>query len=94
MIATPADRFLDFVDRRRHLLFALLALLLLLTFNGRWRLGNDSTLYVSLARGIASGQGYHSVGWDRANAHFGLPLLIGDRKPALMFKRRNGTGHR
>ncbi len=76
MITTPADRLLAFVDRRRHLLFALLALALLLTFNGRWRLGNDSTLYVSLARGIASGQGYHSVGWDRANAHFGLPLLI------------------
>jgi hypothetical protein len=73
---TPADALLRWIDRRRLLLAILLAATLLLAFNGRWRIGPDASLYVSLGRGIAAGQGYHSAGWRRGNAHFGLPYLL------------------
>jgi hypothetical protein len=75
-MSTPADALLRWIDRRRLLLALLLAASLLLAFNGRWRIGPDASLYVSLGRGIAAGQGYHSAGWRRGNAHFGLPYLL------------------
>lgn len=73
---TPAAALLQWIDAHRYLLFALLLLAWILAFSGQWRLGNDSTLYVSLARNLAAGHGYHAVGWPRGNSHIGLPLML------------------
>jgi hypothetical protein len=64
------------MDRHRRLLFALLVALCASGFSGRWLLGPDSTLYISLARSLAAGHGYHALGWPRGNSPVGLPLML------------------
>ena len=48
----------------------------LAAFGGRWRLGPDSSVYVSLGRNLAGGLGYHTSGWGWSKVHIGLPLLL------------------
>ncbi|MFW6336916.1 MAG: hypothetical protein ACOC3G_07290, partial [Phycisphaeraceae bacterium] len=58
--------------RRRGWLFAGLAGLYLAGFTGQWRIGEDSALYLTLARSLAEGEGYRFGGeWHR----FGFPGL-------------------
>ncbi len=62
------------VQRRRWL--AGLALgLLLLTFNGYWRIGRDSAIYRGLARSLADGEGYEFLSYGD-QIYPGLPLLL------------------
>src|SRR2546425_5824918 len=49
----------DALLKRRKLLLALSLLPIFVSFNGRWRMGLDSSIYRGLARSIALGRGYH-----------------------------------
>lgn len=74
-LARPADpirRLQDWLSRWRGWLFAGLAVLYLAGFTGTWRLGEDSSLYLVLARSLAEGEGFRFGGqWHR----FGFPGL-------------------
>ena len=68
----PLQRLRDGLARRRGWLFAGLAALYLASFTGQWRIGEDSALYLTLARSLAEGEGYRFGGeWHR----FGFPGL-------------------
>ena len=75
--APLSERLLSWVDRRRHWVFAALALLYALSITGRWRVAPDTALYMSLGRSLAEGDGftYHGVrhNWYEP----GLPWVIG-----------------
>lgn len=62
--------------RYRRILMALCVLFYLLSFNGRWRIGLDSSIYRGLARNIARGEGYHFGEFGAEHAYPGLPLLL------------------
>lgn len=62
--------------RRRGWLFALIGLLLLLSFNARWRMGPDSALYLQLGRNLAAGEGFTYHGRPHDHAYPGLPWLL------------------
>ena len=49
-------------DRLRWGLFLLILLAYLMGFNGQWRINEDSALYLTLARNVASGDGYKLEG--------------------------------
>src|SRR3712207_6057105 len=51
------ERVLAFVDRNRYRLYAALAVLYLLGFNGQWRPEPDSALYLAIGRNLARGEG-------------------------------------
>ena len=66
----------DAIARYRHLLFGILAVLFLVSFNGQWRLGHDSAIYRGLAANIAAGKGYTFGEWAPRQAYPGLPYLL------------------
>jgi hypothetical protein len=70
------NSFLRFLVRIRFVLFALLALALLASFNGQWRVGRDSALYCDVARNLAEGKGYTFRGEREHHVYPGLPLLL------------------
>lgn len=53
-----------------------IVLFYVLSFNGLWRMGPDSGLYLSLGRNIARGEGYSYHGAPHLLAYPGLPYLI------------------
>lgn len=53
-----------------------IALFYLLSFNGLWRFGPDSALYLDLGRSIARGQGPSYLGAPQPLLYPGLPYLI------------------
>ena len=60
------DNLADWFDRRRTWLFAGIAALMLLGFNGQWRIGPDSAIHVTVARNLAEGAGpTHPTGLDQ-----------------------------
>lgn len=63
-------------DRYRHWCLAGAFLLLLIGFDGQWRLGPDSAIYATIARHLAEGRGFtHPTGHEWL-ANPGLPYLI------------------
>ena len=70
------DEALALADRFRWVLFGLIGLAYLAAFNGQWRVGADSALYVSLGRNLATGQGYTYQGEPHTWVEPGLPLLV------------------
>ena len=77
---TPAcaeQPLLNWVDRHRRWLWAAIALLLLAGFNGQYRIGSDSAMYLCTGRAISQGLGYTYNGQTNTLAFPGLPLLIG-----------------
>lgn len=64
------------IVRNRWVIAVLVAGLWLLSFNGQWRIGQDSAIYRGVARNIIEGHGYTLN--DRAHdlAYPGLPLLL------------------
>jgi hypothetical protein len=67
---------LAWVDRWRVPLLVFVLLGYLVGFNGQWRMSNDSSHYLVIARNIAGGQGYsHPDGMQRRVAP-GLPYVI------------------
>src|SRR5436190_15920374 len=66
----------DLIVRYRWLLFGLCLLPYIISFNGRWRIGLDSSIYRGLARSISSGRGYHFGEFGTHQIYPGLPLLL------------------
>src|SRR5690349_12570860 len=62
----------------RHKKLCLLASLIpiIISFNGRWRMGLDSSIYRGLARSIATGNGYHFGEFGTHQIYPGLPVLL------------------
>jgi nicotinamide riboside transporter PnuC len=79
-IETPqpplCESLLQYADRRRRPIFVLVLVTYLLGFNGQWRLGPDSGLYLNLARSLATGQGYTYHGVRHETVYPGLPLAL------------------
>ncbi len=75
--AHPTTAVLNCLDRRRVWLFAGIAVLLMLGYNGQWRIGPDSAIHMSIARSLAEGSGYtHPTGLEDA-VRPGLALVTG-----------------
>ena len=71
-----ADHLLEWIDRRRHWLFAAMLLLYLMGFNGQWHVGPDSALHLGIARNIAAGKGFFYPGGEHMQVHPGLAYLM------------------
>ncbi len=70
------DRVMDWIDRRRWWLFTFVAAVMLAGFNGLWRIGADSSIYIEVARHVYEGTGYwHPTGFHRSICP-GLVYLI------------------
>src|SRR5688572_30739824 len=64
------------IARYRYYFFAFLAVLYLVSCNGQWRIGHDSSIYGGLAANIAAGKGYVFGEWASRQAYPGLPYLL------------------
>lgn len=67
---------LDLADRLRKPLFIAIVAAYLLGFNGQWRMGPDSGLYLNLSRSLATGNGYTYHGIRHETVYPGLPLAL------------------
>jgi hypothetical protein len=73
--ARSADHLLLLADQYRWWIFAGIAALYLLGFNGQWQIEPDSALYLCIARNLAEGRGYLYHGQVAHLAYPGLPWL-------------------
>jgi hypothetical protein len=64
------------IVRLRWVIFALVVVVNVAAFNGRWRVGPDSALYREVARNLAEGRGYTFRGEHHDHAYPGLPSLL------------------
>src|SRR5215813_11806876 len=71
-----SNRVTDFIARYRYWFLGFVAFLLVISFNGRWRLGLDTAEYRGLALGIAHGEGYHFNDWASHQIYPGLPVML------------------
>lgn len=62
--------------RQRYIYWFFLALLLVMPFNGRWRMGLDSAIYRGVADNIAAGNGYKLGLIPEKQVYPGLPYLL------------------
>lgn len=62
--------------RWRWVYFALLAILVVVPFNGEWRMGVDSPLYRGVAENLVAGNGYTFAGMKQTQVYPGLPFLL------------------
>lgn len=67
---------LGLAERLRIPLFIAIAAAYLLGFNGQWRMGPDSGLYLNLSRSLATGNGYTYHGIRHETVYPGLPLAL------------------
>jgi hypothetical protein len=67
---------LEFADRHRRSLLAVVLGFYLAAFNGQWRIQPDAALYLSLGRNLATGRGYTYLGQPNRLAYPGWPTLI------------------
>jgi hypothetical protein len=77
----PAGRplcleLLKALDRWRGYVFAAIAAIYLLGFNGQWLIEPDGGLYLNLARNLARGRGYTFGGIHHNTVYPGLPLAL------------------
>ncbi|WP_428936768.1 hypothetical protein [Fontivita pretiosa] len=70
------NRVTDAIVRHRKVLYAYVAFLLIISFNGRWRVGLDSSHYRGLAANIAAGRGYVFGSWASGQVYPGFPYLL------------------
>lgn len=70
---TPFTRWLV---RWRWVFFGLLGVLVVLPFNGQWRIGLDSALYRGVAENLVNGKGYVFAGLPQRQIYPGLPFLL------------------
>jgi hypothetical protein len=70
------DRVLAWADEHRYKLFAALAVMYLLGFNGQWRPEPDSALYLTIGRNVSLGEGYTYHGAPHRLVFPGLPMLF------------------
>jgi hypothetical protein len=64
------------IVRYRHWFFGFLALLLLASYNGQWRIGLDSSIYRGLAANLAAGNGFVFGKWATNQVYPGLPVML------------------
>ena len=62
--------------RHRRIFWIVIALAMLLSFNGQWRIGLDSANYRGLADSLANGRGYTFGAWAPRAVYPGLPFLL------------------
>ena len=74
--ALVENQLTEGIARYRHYFFGFLALLYLISFNGQWRIGHDSSIYRGLAANLAVGEGYVFGEWATHQAYPGLPYLL------------------
>lgn len=70
---TPFTRWLV---RWRWVFLILLGVLIVLPFNGQWRIGLDSALYRGVAENLVHGKGYTFAGLPQRQIYPGLPFLL------------------
>ncbi len=70
---TPFTRWLV---RWRFLFFAIVAVMVVLPFNGQWRIGLDSALYRGVAENLVAGRGYTFAGLRQTQIYPGLPFIL------------------
>jgi hypothetical protein len=70
------NRVTDAIVRYRKLFFIGIAALYLISFNGRWRIGLDSSIYRGLGHNLATGQGYVFGETASHQVYPGLPLIL------------------
>ena len=66
----------DGLIRHRKLAIGASLIPIIISFNGRWRMGLDSSIYRGLARSIATGHGYHFGEFGTHQIYPGLPVLL------------------
>ena len=66
----------DLIVKHRKLLLAISLIPLIVTFNARWRIGLDSSIYRGLAQSIARGDGYHFGDFGTHQVYPGLPVIL------------------
>jgi hypothetical protein len=62
--------------RYRWPIFALVVVIILACFNGRWRIARDSALYRGVARSMVAGNGYTFRGDHERHVYPGFPLIL------------------
>jgi hypothetical protein len=91
------NRVTRLITRYRKPLLAVVLLLYVVGFNGRWRVGLDSANYRGLAINLASGNGYAFGNWAPHQVYPGFPLMLAgvekllgptDRTPSLAEQQR------
>ncbi|HEY1921966.1 MAG TPA: glycosyltransferase family 39 protein [Tepidisphaeraceae bacterium] len=81
-VSPPATgRYLDqtilnLADRLRKPFFIAILIAYILGFNGQWRMGPDSGLYLNLARNLATGNGYTYHGIRHETVYPGFPIAL------------------
>ncbi|MGD0141068.1 MAG: glycosyltransferase family 39 protein [Tepidisphaeraceae bacterium] len=69
-------KLLKALDRWRGYVFAAIAAIYLLGFNGQWLIEPDGGLYLNLARNLARGRGYTFGGIRHNTVYPGLPIAL------------------
>ncbi len=68
--------FTRWLVKWRFVFFVLVAILIVLPFNGQWRIGLDSSLYRGVADNLVDGKGYTFAGLAQTQIYPGLPYLL------------------
>ena len=76
IVWNSSSPFTRWLERWRYLFFAGLVVLILIPFNGQWRLGLDSSIYRGVAHNLAIGHGYTFAGRAQTQVYPGLPFLL------------------
>jgi hypothetical protein len=74
--AAEHNLLLHWIVRLRWPIFILLAMIQIASFNGRWRIGRDGSLYREVAHNLASGQGYTFRSQRETHIYPGLPRML------------------
>jgi hypothetical protein len=70
------NRVTDAIVRYRKVFFIGIALLYIISFNGRWRIGLDSSIYRGLGHHLATGRGYTFGASAAHQVYPGLPIVL------------------
>ncbi len=70
---TPFTRWLV---RWRWVFFVIIGIMIVIPFNGEWRIGLDSALYRGVADNLVAGKGYTFAGLKQTQIYPGLPYLL------------------
>ncbi len=72
----PENRVQRWIVKLRWPIFALVGFILIVSYNGYWRIGRDSALYRSVANNLVTGRGYTFRAQHEHHIYPGLPYLL------------------